>query len=41
MGLIESIRAKAKADVKRIVLPEGDEPRTVAVAEIVRREGFA
>ena len=41
MGLIESIRAKAKADVKRIVLPEGDEPRTVAAAEIVRREGLA
>ena len=41
MGLIESIRAKAKANVKRIVLPEGDEPRTVAAAEIVRREGLA
>lgn len=41
MSLIERVRAKAKSDVKRIVLPEGDEPRTVAAAEIVRREGLA
>ena len=39
MNLIEKIRAKARANQKKIVLPEGDEPRTVvAVAEIVREK---
>ncbi len=41
MGLIETIRAKARANVKTIVLPEGDEPRTRAAAEILRKEGLA
>ena len=41
MGIVETIKAKAKANVKRIVLPEGDEPRTVAAAEIIRTEGIA
>ena len=41
MSLIDAIRAKARENPKRIVLPEGDEPRTVAAAEIVRREGLA
>ncbi len=41
MGLIETIRAKARATVKTIVLPEGDEPRTRAAAEILRKEGLA
>ena len=41
MSLIETVRAKARACVKKIVLPEGDEPRTVAAAEILRREGLA
>ena len=41
MALVDRIKAKAKADIKRIVLPEGDEPRTVAAAEIVRKEGLA
>ncbi len=41
MSLIEKIRAKAQADVKRIVLPEGDEPRTVKAAEIIKKEGLA
>ena len=41
MSLIETIRAKAREKVRKIVLPEGDEPRTVAAAEIVRREGLA
>ena len=41
MSLIDAIRAKARENRKRIVLPEGDEPRTVAAAEIVRREGLA
>jgi len=41
MGLIERIREKARAGVKRIVLPEGDEPRTVEAAAIAKREGLA
>ena len=41
MSLVETIRAKAREKVRKIVLPEGDEPRTVAAAEIVRREGLA
>jgi len=39
--LIERIRAKAREQVKRIVLPEGDEPRTIEAAKIVAREGLA
>ncbi|MBQ6330187.1 MAG: phosphate acetyltransferase, partial [Kiritimatiellae bacterium] len=41
MNLVERIKQKARADVKRIVLPEGDEPRTVAAAKIVKEEGLA
>jgi len=41
MGIIERIRAKARASRTTIVLPEGDELRTVEAAEIVRREGLA
>jgi len=41
MGIIEKIKAKAKSNLKRIVLPEGDEPRTVAAAKIIRDEGIA
>lgn len=41
MNLVEKIHAKAKAGIKRIVLPEGDEPRTVKAAEILRSEGLA
>ena len=41
MSLIEKIRAKAQADVKTIVLPEGDEKRTVKAAEIIKKEGLA
>ncbi|MBR3957157.1 MAG: hypothetical protein IKJ89_04850, partial [Kiritimatiellae bacterium] len=32
MNLVEKIKEKARKSVKRIVLPEGDEPRTVAAA---------
>ena len=38
MNLVERIKAKARANVKRIVLPEGDEPRTIAAAKIVAGE---
>lgn len=41
MELVEKIKAKARESVKRIVLPEGDEPRTVAAAKIIRDEGIA
>ena len=41
MGVIAQIRAKARASLKTVVLPEGDEPRTIASAEIVAREGLA
>lgn len=41
MGLIDKVRAKAKSDIKRIVLPEGDEIRTVEAASILKKEGLA
>ena len=41
MGLIEMIRAKAQSDKKTIVLPEGDEIRTVEAAAIIRAEELA
>ena len=41
MNLVEKIKMKAHANVKRIVLPEGDEPRTIKAAEIIRAEGLA
>ncbi len=39
--LIEKIKAKAASDVKKIVLPEGDEKRTVEAASILKKEGLA
>ena len=41
MGLIEGIWTKARTQVRTIVLPEGDEPRTVAAAKILKKEGLA
>ena len=41
MSLMERIYAKARANVKTIALPEGDEPRTVQAAARVRSEGLA
>jgi len=41
MSMIENIKNKARSNMKRVVLPEGDEPRTIAAAAIVRREGIA
>ena len=40
MNLIEKIRAKARKDYQRIVLPEGDEERTVMAADAIIREGL-
>ena len=41
MAIIDKIKAKAQADVKHIVLPEGDEPRTVKAAAIIAEQGLA
>lgn len=41
MGMFELIREKAKKMPRRIVLPEGDEPRTVEAAAIAYHEGLA
>ena len=40
MSLMDRIKAKAKADKKRIVLPEGAEERTVEAAAILLKEGI-
>jgi phosphate acetyltransferase len=41
MSFIDAVKAKAKAAPKRIVLPEGDELRTVQAAAILRDEAIA
>jgi len=41
MAIIDRIKDKARSDVKRIVLPEGDEPRTVQAAAKIVAEGTA
>ncbi|MCX7695585.1 MAG: phosphate acetyltransferase [Caloramator sp.] len=41
MSIMQTIWEKAKQDKKRIVLPEGNEKRTVKAAEIIKREGLA
>ncbi len=41
MSMIEMIKDKARASVKRIVLPEGEEARTVQAAAIVKAESIA
>ena len=41
MSVIERIKAKARMGVRRIVLPEGDEPRTVEAAVRAKAEGLA
>ncbi len=41
MGLIETIREKASSQIKRIVLPEGEDPRTVYAASVLMEEGLA
>ena len=41
MSMIEKIKNKAKENKKRIVLPEGDEPRTVKAAVDITKEGLA
>ena len=41
MSFIDTIKAKAKADLKTIVLPESEDDRTLKAAETVVKEGFA
>ena len=41
MSIIEKIRAKASANIKKIVLPEGDDDRTLRAAEILVNEKLA
>ncbi|MDP4184860.1 MAG: phosphate acetyltransferase [Bacteroidota bacterium] len=41
MNLLEQIKANAKTYQKRIVLPEGTEPRTLRAADIILKEGLA
>ena len=41
MGLIEEIIANAQANKQRIVLPEGDEPRTLKAADRIVADGIA
>lgn len=38
---IDSVKAKAKSDIKTIVLAEGEELRTIQAAAIVKKEGYA
>ena len=41
MAIIDKIKAKAKSDVKHIVLPEGEEIRNVQAASMIAKEGLA
>jgi len=41
MNVIEQIRSQAKKNPRRLVLPEGDESRTIQAASILAREGLA
>jgi phosphate acetyltransferase len=41
MSFIDRVKSKARLSPKRIVLPEGDEPRTVQAAAILRDEAIA
>lgn len=40
-AFLESVLARAKAEKKTIVLPEGDDPRTLAAAERILADGVA
>ena len=41
MSMMDRVREKARSNVKSIVFPEGDEPRTVKAAAILAAEGLA
>ena len=41
MGIIEEVKARAREDMKTIVLPEGDERRTLLAASQLQKQGIA
>jgi len=41
MGILDKIYAKAKADVKKIILAESDEERTLTAISIILKENYA
>lgn len=41
MDILESMKKRAQNNLRRIVLPEGDEPRTLEAANIILRESVA
>ena len=41
MTLLEQLKEKAKANPRRIVLPEGEEPRTIKAAVQILKEKLA
>jgi len=41
MNLVERLKETARTQLKRIVLPEGNEPRTVAAAKVIAYTGIA
>jgi phosphate acetyltransferase len=41
MTLIEKLKARARVRPQRMILPEGEDPRVVAAAAAITREGFA
>lgn len=41
MSFIETIKQRAKQDIKTIVLPEGNDTRTIEAAKIALEEGYA
>ena len=41
MSMVDDIKKKAQSKLMTIVLPEGDEPRTVQAAKIIKDDGLA
>ena len=41
MSVLDKIKVKAKADVKHVVLPEGEEERTIRARRSSAKEGIA
>ena len=41
MSFIETIKEKARKDIKTIVLPEATDPRTIRETQIIQKENYA
>ena len=41
MAIVDHVKEKARSNVKTIVLPEGDEPRTLQAAAIIAKDRLA